>query len=188
MRNPNQKIIYNGDINELISILEEHSSKIIAVNGEQGHGKSYLTKFLSERKGYEVVDVDDYLFDEGESYQSKVDYQKLKEKISSVTTQFIIESPLLLDVLKYLEISDYFLVFVCNDSARMDWEGGYYNCTFDGLLIKVQNSIKDNEIFVLQNNDYKTKIFTNEVLRHMWHRRPFELADVVFIPNRFNKK
>src|SRR5687767_9560378 len=79
------------------------SCAIIAIDGDQGAGKSSFARQLKECIGADIVSVDDLLVGSSAPYTSQVQSSALKHRLSSARLPVVVEGVCLLDVLESIE-------------------------------------------------------------------------------------
>lgn len=164
------------NIDDLIK--EIQSAKIIGIDGTDGSGKTYLSHEIGKKLGIPVLNLDDYLIKDKESYVEHLKYKEISEFIGKNKNSLIIEGVCLLDVLKKLHLDLDCLIYVKLIDEYDEWlreEECDIRDSAEETIKRLEDTIK-----ILYPNNQGLDAFRKEIIYYHVNNRPVEKANYVF--------
>lgn len=178
------------NIFDLLEKIKEKNPEIIAIDGEDGNGKTTLAEFLAKKlKVFDHVKLDSFIYRKNAGYYN-INLKKLKIKIQTLKKKFIIEGLLILKYLKKLKTlkkTDFFLIYVENNLLKeyKEWEedwGRYYKKTLKEIInYEEKNTTFINQALNSNNKIYRLKGLRKQILVYKYYFKPWRKADVIFL-------
>jgi Fe-S cluster assembly ATPase SufC len=117
-----KEIDYKLITEKLDDYLSNHPKKVIAIDGLDGAGKTTLGRFLACRYNISLIETDLFIKSKGESFAyDEENISRIIHKRLESVRPVIIEGIKLLELLKYLQISHDFLIYLEN----VNYEGSF---------------------------------------------------------------
>jgi len=175
------------ELNEFISEFSKSNSSIIAIDGEDGIGKTnVVSPLLAKKLHASIVSVDKFLKKKRHGYADFIDYPALKKAIDDKLKSgpIILEGVIMLKVSKKLDINPDKLLYVCDESWFLDWQ------KYQTSGQKIEEIIKKQELRALSitklispNKKSKCKLskFRKEMFNYTFEYSPMRKVDSILI-------
>lgn len=171
----------------------ENRSQLISIDGVDGSGKSYLSKFLVKGKGYSYIDIDgDYLIPSHGKYIEFIRYSVLKadvKKLLSSKRIIVIDGICTLKILKNIDLEPDIKVYV-KKIIMGEWRDGRlfdYSCNIEDVLAVTRKEAQEFENNAAFIEGREPKILNNseenmqdEIIRYHFEYQPENNADIIF--------
>lgn len=169
---------------DLFDIVETkaNASKVIAIDGVYGVGKSFLARRLSDRFGYALVGCDAFIRQgSGQmSYPEILDLDRLRGTVTAEMARnrpVVVESILLRLVLESLGINDVFHIYV--KRKHLDGQVSHEEL-FDDARTEIELIAGCNEISRLLGDTDDSPYLDYQLTRYHKRTSPHKQADVLY--------
>lgn len=174
------KIFQISELENLAIEIKSQNKKIIAIDGEDGAGKSTIVSpKIAKESESSLIHLDDYQIKKQNIYKLNVDKLLSDTKmLRREEKSIVIEGILVLKILKDIGIIPDLHIYVESDTAKTMWEDDY------GLhLERNLDEIFEYEEKQMQLITPHSKLtpFRKQVIEYFYTYRPFEEADYKLI-------
>ena len=143
-----------------LKIEQMREASVVAIDGDEGSGKTQLAAELQKNVGGDVISIDDFLIGNGMSYTKQFNANAFRACLKDKNARpLIIEGVLLLDILEREHLTaDRYIFAKCIQQGQ--WQYEQYRSATANLP--------------------KSKL-TREIAEYYRRRKPFERADVLTV-------
>jgi hypothetical protein len=181
------EILNKVDLERFISVFAKQCRGIIAIDGEDGIGKtSAIAPCFAKSTSGGIISVDDFLKKDNSGYADFIDYKALKEKIlkESQSKMVILEGVLLLKILEQLELKPDKFLYATAEDWFLKW-GKYEEMgkDFNDIVRDDEYEIDRVDKMINPNKKlpYKLGAFRTEMYKYTFDYKPMEKADEILL-------
>jgi hypothetical protein len=168
------------EIDTIESLIEEVRGKqLIAIDGCDGAGKTYLSQEIFDRMSCEVLKLDNFLDRDKGAYIKNIQFGKIKNFIERQRKTVVIEGVCLFRILEELKLSADCFVYVKKVNERGEWLDA------DECLIDVSPEDRINKIEQLVKSSFPNfqglSNLKKEIIKYHYQYRPYSNCDCIYI-------
>lgn len=179
-----------SDIKSIAEKILMQATRIVAIDGMDGSGKTTLSKKFQRRLKCNRINLDNYLKKNSGNYVDFINYQRLQQKISDSSKLLLIEGTCCLAVLERIHVVHDLLIYVKSYSDYGRWRDED-ECDVKGDIDEFVEQEKESLLRFcdaeanIENKDFdpsshKFPPFREELFRYHHKFRPHQAADIVF--------
>ncbi len=177
---------YKERLQKIKNELVELRPPIIAIDGEDGVGKStIISPSIADDLNAVIFSVDNYLNKKKDGYKAHINCEKLKQEIirTKKSRHIIVEGVMISLILKKLELTPDYYIYVCNQGWRDEWlgENGNYSKNFEDVVLNIENEVNVISKSINPTTKYTLGDLRKEIYEYTYSENPFKKAQFVLI-------
>ncbi len=175
------------EMEHLMDLVSSGNYSVIAIDGNDGVGKSTLADALSKKFGYKHINLDNFLSKKKGGYLKYLNFKNIEAEVRKRSNKkIVIEGVLMKKVLEEINVDPDMFIYISDNVWIYQWseeyDGEYSKMTFEEIIKDVED--KTNRISRIVDSNpkiYKLNGLQFELYEYAFKCKPWESADLVYV-------